>query len=79
MLLELNNKDYLLVKIQSFVEYGLYVKDEHYLVTISKYLGIIIRVFKDFMDNQSKSFFINVFCQLCKDEALYIRRVNILK
>ena len=43
---QLNNKDYLLVKVQSFVEYGLYVKDEHYLVTISKNLGLVLRLFK---------------------------------
>ena len=39
-------KLYLLKKVQSFIDYGLSLKDELYLVTISKSLGLIVNSLK---------------------------------
>ena len=38
-------KNYLLKKIQSFIEYGMSTKDENYLLTVSKNLGTIVQSF----------------------------------
>ena len=38
-------KHYLLRKIQSFIDYGISTKDEHYLITISKNIGAIVTTF----------------------------------
>lgn len=67
-------KIYLLRKIQSFVDYGLSLRDEHYLMTISKNIGTIVTNLKDIMNSQAKSSFINIFAQICRDENLYARR-----
>lgn len=57
-------KIYLLRKIQSFVDYGLSLRDEHYLMTISKNIGTIVTNLKDIMNSQAKSSFINIFAQV---------------
>jgi hypothetical protein len=67
-------KVYLLRKIQSFVDYGMSLRDEHYLLSISKNIGCIASNLKNVMNTQVKSSFINIFSQICRDENLYTRR-----
>ncbi|CAF1034388.1 unnamed protein product, partial [Brachionus calyciflorus] len=69
-----DTKNYLLKKIQSFIEYGLSTRDENYLLTIAKNLGTVVKLFYDIMSSQVKLFFVDVFFQMCKNENLFSKR-----
>ena len=67
-------KVYLLSKIQSFISYGLSLRDEHYLITISRNIGTIVVNLKEVMNAQVRASFINIFAQICRDDNLFARR-----
>lgn len=67
-------KMYLQRKIQSFIDYGISLRDEHYLICISRNIGSIVSHLKEILNSQAKASLINIFTQICRDENLYARR-----
>ena len=70
-----DTKFYVLKNFVSFVEYGLSIKDELYLIKISEKLGTILTALRSILNTQYKTVFLDTFYQICKNENLFAKRV----